>query len=91
MVSTLLSFWYDASKQQQLLKEFKHAKLRKPNAIFGGQNAHIDIIETNAYLTHHVFFWKNILIKWVVALNICFPIKLNYELNLTWINLIQFN
>jgi hypothetical protein len=39
-----------------LLKEFKHAKLRKPNAIFGGQSAHIDIIETNAYLTLHVFF-----------------------------------
>ncbi len=55
MVSTLLSFWHDASKQQQLLKEFKHAKLGKPNAILGGQSAHIDQIQTNAYLTHHFF------------------------------------
>jgi hypothetical protein len=38
-----------------LLKEFKHAKLGKPNAILGGQSAHIDQIQTNAYLTHHFF------------------------------------
>jgi hypothetical protein len=64
MVSTLLSFWYDASKQQQLLKEFKHAKLRKPNVVLGGQNVHIDIIETNTYLTHPVFFFLKHLIEW---------------------------